>query len=80
MYVYMSYIVHIMHPSLILSLCYLDYLIKQDIFKHPPTIKFRYFFPLLHIVACNQQTQKTPKRRGKTKNFNASEFLTIDNC
>ena len=76
----MSYIVHIMHPSLLLSLCHLDYLRKKDIFKHAPTIKLRYFFPLLHIVACKQQTQETPRGRGKTKKFNASEFLAINNC
>ena len=52
-------------------------MIKQNVLKLASTINFRYFFPLLHIVACKQQTQKTPSGRGKSKKINASEFLTI---
>ena len=60
--------------------CYLDILIQQKIWKLAPTIKLRYFFPLPHIVACKQQTQKTPRGRAKTKKFNARKFLAINNC
>ena len=75
MCVYMSYIVHIMHPSLLLSLCHLDYLRKQNDFKHAPTIKLRYFFPSLHTVACKQQTQKRLRGRAKLKNLMLVNFL-----
>ena len=39
-----------------------------------------YFFPLLPIVVFKEQTQKTLRGRGKIKNFNASKFLTMNNC
>ena len=46
MYVYMSYIVDIMHPSLLLGLCHLDYIFeKAKYFQACSNNKIALFFP-----------------------------------
>ena len=69
-----------MHSLLLLSLLLFRFFNKAKYFEACSNNKIAFFFPLLHIIACKQQTQKAPRGRTKTKAFNAGKFLTINNC
>ena len=71
------YVIHCSYHASLITIKSLSFRLfeKAKYFQACSNKKFHYFFPLLHIVACKQETQKTPRGTAKLKNLMLVNFL-----